>query len=165
MIILSFIMGILWYWWEPPYLSNRYTLCWHKPSYLYNVNSYTGKKTRKTSVYSQISNIRRTKSQNLKVSRLILQLSLPSQRSHVLSREWKNVDHSDAVGASPVGAAPTTSEWSTILLPTKVRLILEVWRYIEMTRLLKHPWRAWDVRMRNAESKWSCCWSFVSVRL
>ena len=26
--------------------------------------------------------------------------------------------------------APTTSEWSTILLPAKVRLILEVWRYI-----------------------------------
>ena len=23
------------------------------------------------------------------------------------------VDHSDVVGASPVGAAPTTSEWST----------------------------------------------------
>ena len=29
----------------------------------------------------------------------------------------------------PTGDAPTTSEWSTILLPTKVRLILEVWRY------------------------------------
>ena len=28
-----------------------------------------------------------------------------------------------------VGAAPTTSELSTILLPTKVRLILEVLRY------------------------------------
>ena len=25
-----------------------------------------------------------------------------------------------------VGAAPTASEWSTILLPTKVRLILEI---------------------------------------
>ena len=29
-----------------------------------------------------------------------------------------------------VGAAPTTSEWSTIYLPTKVRLLLETWRYI-----------------------------------
>ena len=36
--------------------------------------------------------------------------------------------NSDVVGASPVGAAPTTSELSTILLPTKVRLILEVLR-------------------------------------
>ena len=33
----------------------------------------------------------------------------------------------DAFGAAPTGAAPTTSEWSTILLPTKVRLILDVW--------------------------------------
>ena len=35
----------------------------------------------------------------------------------------------DVVGASPTGDAPTTSEWLTILLPTKVRLILESWRY------------------------------------
>ena len=27
------------------------------------------------------------------------------------------VDHSDVVGAAPTGDAPTTSEWSTILLP------------------------------------------------
>ena len=32
------------------------------------------------------------------------------------------------VGAAPAGDAPTTSELSTILLPTKVRLILEVLR-------------------------------------
>ena len=30
------------------------------------------------------------------------------------------------VGAAPTGDAPTTSEWSTILLPTSLRLILEV---------------------------------------
>ena len=35
----------------------------------------------------------------------------------------------DVVGAATTGDAPTTSEWSTILLPTKVWLILEVWRY------------------------------------
>ena len=29
----------------------------------------------------------------------------------------------------PTGDAPTTSEWATIQLPTKVRLILETWRY------------------------------------
>ena len=35
------------------------------------------------------------------------------------------VENEDVVGAAPTGDAPTTSEWSTILLPTKVRLILE----------------------------------------
>ena len=40
-------------------------------------------------IYRQVSNIRRTLVRN------------------------KLVDHSDVVGASPVGAAPTTSEWST----------------------------------------------------
>ena len=36
----------------------------------------------------------------------------------------------DVVGASPACDAPNTSEWSTILLPTKVTFILEVWVYI-----------------------------------
>ena len=39
------------------------------------------------------------------------------------------VGDKDVVGAAPIGDAPTTSEWSTILLPTEVRIILEVWRY------------------------------------
>ena len=30
------------------------------------------------------------------------------------------------VGAAPTGDAPTTSEWSTILIPTKIRIILEI---------------------------------------
>ena len=38
------------------------------------------------------------------------------------------VENEDVVGAAPTGDAPTTSEWSTILLPTKVLLILETWR-------------------------------------
>ena len=38
------------------------------------------------------------------------------------------VENEDVVGAAPTGDAPTTSEWSTILLPTKVPLILETWR-------------------------------------
>ena len=59
----------------------------------------------------------------------------------------KIVDHSDVVGASPVGAAPTTSSFSTWHLASRdsakkatrhesfkcwdlVRLILETWRYI-----------------------------------
>ena len=37
-----------------------------------------------------------------------------------------SVENEDVVGAAPTGDAPTTSELSTILLPTKVRLILEV---------------------------------------
>ena len=40
-----------------------------------------------------------------------------------------SVDNSDVVGAAPTGDAPTTSELSTILLPTKVRLILKIWQY------------------------------------
>ena len=39
------------------------------------------------------------------------------------------VENEDVVGAAPAGDAPTTSEWSTMLLPTKVGLILEVSRY------------------------------------
>ena len=38
------------------------------------------------------------------------------------------VENEDVVGAVPTGNAPTTSEWSTILLPTRARLILEVLR-------------------------------------
>ena len=34
----------------------------------------------------------------------------------------------DVVGAVPTVGAPTTSEWSTILLLTKVLLISEAWR-------------------------------------
>ena len=40
------------------------------------------------------------------------------------------VENEDVVGAAPTGDAPTTSEWSTIWLPTKVRLIIETWLYI-----------------------------------
>ena len=36
------------------------------------------------------------------------------------------VENEDVVGAAPTGDAPTTSEWSTVLLPTKVPLIWEV---------------------------------------
>ena len=35
-----------------------------------------------------------------------------------------------SLGAALTGAAPTTSEWSTILLPTKVPHILKVWQYM-----------------------------------
>ena len=65
------------------------------------------------SIYRQVSNIRRTKSQHLKYYHTVLRLPLPNPlKPDVKSRM----------------IAPTTSEWSTILLPTKVRLILEVLR-------------------------------------
>ena len=38
------------------------------------------------------------------------------------------VENEDVGGAAPTGDAPTTFELSTILLPTKVRFILDVWR-------------------------------------
>ena len=53
--------------------------------------------------------------QNLNVSRLVLQLSLPNPLKPCIKS---------------TGAAPTTSEWS-ILLPIKVRFILEVWQYFQ----------------------------------
>ena len=40
------------------------------------------------------------------------------------------VENEDVVGAAPTGDAPTTSEWSTILVSTKLGLILAVWRYV-----------------------------------
>ena len=40
------------------------------------------------------------------------------------------VENEDVVGAAPTGDAPTTSEWSTILLRAKVQLVLRVWQYV-----------------------------------
>ena len=71
-------------------------------------------------MYRQVSNIRRTESQHLKDSRAVFAESLEARCQ---------VENEDVVGAAPTGDAPTTSEWSTILLPTKVRLILEILRY------------------------------------
>ena len=39
------------------------------------------------------------------------------------------VENEDVVGAVPTGDAPTTSEWSTILLPTKVSYIRDLTVY------------------------------------
>ena len=47
---------------------------------------------------------------------------------HVSKKGLDCIKNEDVVGAAPTGDAPTTSEWSTILLPTKMRLILETWR-------------------------------------
>ena len=89
--------------------------------------------------YCQISNTRRTKSHNVNFL-----VSSCSCLYPILEARWL-VENEDVVGASPFGAAPmtssfstsylasmdwakTTCEWSTILLPTKVRFILEIWR-------------------------------------
>ena len=42
-----------------------------------------------------------------------------------------SVENKEIFGAASTGYAPTTSEWSTILLPIKVRLILEVLKFYD----------------------------------
>ena len=69
----------------------------------------------------QIFNIRCAKFQNLNVSLLVLQLSAQSIEAMYY------VEDQDVVGAVPIGYAQTTSEWSMILLPTKVWLKLDNW--------------------------------------
>ena len=67
-------------------------------------------------IYRELSNMRRTKSLNLSHCCSCL---WPIHWSQVLSWEWRLI-----------GASPVTSERSTILLPTLVRLILDVLRYL-----------------------------------
>ena len=100
------------------------------PPQIYYCASYHGKHRRKIklpSAYRQTSIINLTKSQNLNVSRLVLQLSLPN----ILKPCIIKVENGDVVETLPTGSAPTTSEWSTILMPTTVRLILEVGRHTD----------------------------------
>ena len=92
--------------------------------------AYSSGCTRWDCIYRQVSNIRRTEFQNLNVSRLGLQLSLPNSL-----KPGVKVDNEDVVGAAPRG--------NYISLPTKVRLILETWRYLEFNliyiRLILRP--------------------------
>ena len=76
--------------------------------------------------YRQTSSISRTKSINLHVYRLVLQMSLPNPlKPDVKSKREMYLSSADR-------QAPTTSEGSTSLFPTKVRLILEVWSYVSL---------------------------------
>ena len=52
----------------------------------------------------------------------------------------------DEIGAAPKGDAPTTSGWWTILLPTKVHLILEIWQQVCLKRWRGNHWY-WRVIM------------------
>ena len=69
--------------------------------------------------YRKISSINRTKSRFLYPRVVAFAQSIEAMCL---------VENEDVVGAAPIGDAPTTSELSTILLPTKVRLILEALR-------------------------------------
>ena len=75
--------------------------------------------------YCEISNIRRTKNPNLNVFRLAVAFAQSNEARC-------QVENEDVIGAAPTADAPTTSEWSTILLPTVVRLILETWQYFKI---------------------------------
>ena len=70
-------------------------------------------------MHHQTSNISCTKSQNLTVSHLAI----------VFAQSIYARCSVENVGAAPTGAVPTTSEWSTVVLPIKVPLILDVWQY------------------------------------
>ena len=67
------------------------------------------KRDTKRIIYRKTSSIRR-----IKFSRLVLQLSLRNP--------LKPVENEDVVGTAPIGDAPTSSEWSTSLLSTKLHL-------------------------------------------
>ena len=74
-------------------------------------------------VYRQIANISHTKSQNLNDFSPVFQFFSPIHWNQVLSRErcsWSSAER-----------RCSNYIWAIInLLPTKVRLILDVWRYI-----------------------------------
>ena len=78
--------------------------------------------------YRQISNTSCTKSKNLK--RFSFHPAIIFAQS-IEARCW--IENEDVVGAAPTGDAPTTSEWSVILMPTKVHIILEILRCFELT--------------------------------
>ena len=61
---------------------------------------------------------------NLPLTRVSYRHAVVSAKS--IEAKWL-MKHEDVVGVVPIGDAPTTSEWSTILLPIEVRLILDIW--------------------------------------
>ena len=78
----------------------------------------------------------RTKSRNLTVFRHTFVFA-----QYIEAKCW--VDNEDVVGAVPAGDGPTTSEYSTMLLLTKVRLILEIsWYFIIIALATYHVARA-----------------------
>ena len=80
------------------------------------------------------------------------------------------VNNEDVVGAAPTGDAPTTSEWSTILLPIKLWLTLEIWPFISyMTSQALQEWcryyEANKLSCKHEESEiWLILHQFYSCR-
>ena len=82
----------------------------------------TKQSTSKSWTYCQTSNTRCTKSQKCFWSCFTVVFA-----QSIEARCW--VENEDVIGGAPTGDAPTTSERSTILLPIKVHLMLEVLQY------------------------------------
>ena len=113
-----------WYWPGPRFnitmfsYQYRKSHCGYKTvvrsSYLQNGISYTGKMTSLYWIGALMSNLWYKCHQMKKMFFFVSSCSClcPIHWSQVLSQEWRC----------------TTSEWSTILLPTKVQFILEVWQ-------------------------------------
>ena len=74
--------------------------------------------------YGQTSSMKRTKSQYLNVSRLVLQLSLLNPLKSGVRSRMKMLLEQHRQAMLPL----TTSWWSTRLFYTKLRLTLEVWQ-------------------------------------
>ena len=83
----------------------------------------------------QTSNVRHTKSQILNVSCLVFELSLLNPLT---------------LSVKSTGDVSNSSEWSTMLLPTKVRLILEVWGHIDQDKFT-----GFHVMISWLECQWS----------
>ena len=73
--------------------------------------------------YRQTYDIMHTEPKQWNVPRLVLQLFLVQS-----SEARSEVENENTAEAAPWGVVPTTSEWSTSLLPTKVRLLIKNWR-------------------------------------
>ena len=97
-------------------------------------------------IYRRISNISRTKSPNL---------NWPHPSSCLCP--IKRSENEDVVGAAPTGEAPTTYEWSAILLHTKVRLILETWRYYEVFYGIPFGYWQWCTSLNQTRKLYALC--------
>ena len=81
-------------------------------------------------IYRQVPNRWHTKSLNPFSSRLAVVFVQSIEAKYWVQNEY-------VVRAVPTGDAPTTSEWSRILLPIKVRLIAEFFWWLSMN-FLRH---------------------------
>ena len=117
------VFPIEWTWAQLPIAGGgSLELPWKQYRMVYEIILFSGLLSPMT--FRQISNIRRMKSINLNVSRLVLQLSLTNLLKPGVKPILKML--LEQRRSAPVGAGPNKSEWSTISLPTKVRIILEI---------------------------------------